>query len=346
MSKSKLTLLIDGNWLLMSRMAVINKQYDDAHEMCKDLNILMIKSINVVLRTFPQIDNIIFVADGGSWRNNVEIPSFLNEEYKGTRIKSDDVDWDTLFEGYEYFISKLSQNGITVSKEPGLEGDDWMWYWSKKLNDEGTNAIIWSKDKDLTQLVKTNKNKCFTICWNKDGGIIAQDIADDNMDFLFNFEYSINDEIFKNLINKSSKITYINPIEVVIDKVIRGDKGDNILPIIEKKSTTNPEKTFRVYKKDLDFTIDIHDDNSIRNYVENILANKSYAGKVEKSEDDIIEHFKYNVKLVELNVRNYPEDVLEEFACHDSYNCSKDISGVESSLIAEQNNLISILETI
>lgn len=346
MSKSKLTLLIDGNWLLMSRMAVINQQYEDAHEMCKDLNILMIKSINVVLRTFPQIDNIIFVADGGSWRNNVELPSFLTEEYKGTRIKSDDVDWDTVFESYEYFISKFNQNGITTCKEIGIEGDDWMWYWSKKLNDEGTNVIIWSKDKDLTQLVKTNKNKCFTICWNKDGGITAEDVDENNMDFLFNYEFSSNDEIFHSIILKSSKITYINPKEVIIDKVIRGDKGDNILPIIEKKSNTNPSKTFRVYKKDLDFSINIHDDNNIRSYVENILSNKTYSGKVDKNEEDIIEHFKYNVKLVELNAINYPSEILEKFAEYESYNCSKDISGVESSIIAEQNNLVSILETI
>ena len=79
MSKSKLTLLVDGNWLLMSRMSVISAKYDDTKEMCQDLKILMMKSMNVVLRTFPQIDNIIFIADCGSWRNNIQVPSFINE---------------------------------------------------------------------------------------------------------------------------------------------------------------------------------------------------------------------------------------------------------------------------
>ena len=346
MSKSKLTLLVDGNWLLMSRMTVINSKYSDTLEMCKDLKILMVKSLSIVLRTFPQIDNVIFVADGGSWRNDLEIPSFLGEEYKGNRIKSEEIDWDTVFSEFEDFIMKLNSNGITTCKEFGIEGDDWMWYWSNKLNNEDTNVIIWSKDKDLTQLVKTNKNKCFTVCWSKDSGIVAEDFNDDELNFLFNYEYSKNDEIFKAISTNTNKITYINPYEVIIDKVIRGDKGDNIFPIIEKKSNTNPDKTFRVYKKDLDFTIDIHDDQSIRNYVENILANKSYAGKVDKSEENIIEHFKYNVKLVELNEKNYPSDILEKFAKYDTYNCCKNVTIAENEMVAEKNKVKSILDTI
>ena len=330
----------------MSRMSVISAKYDDTKEMCQDLKILMMKSMNVVLRTFPQIDNIIFIADCGSWRNNIQVPSFINEEYKGNRIKSEDVDWDVVFDEFEDFIIKLKGNGITTCKEFDIEGDDWMWYWSKKLNDEDTNVIIWSKDKDLTQLVKTNKNKCFTVCWNKDSGIIAQEFNDDELNFLFNYEYSKNDEIFKSITSNISKITYINPKEVIIDKVIRGDKGDNILPIIEKKSNTNPEKTFRLYKKDLDFNIDIHDENSIKEYIEKILSNKSYAGKVDKSEADIIEHFKYNVKLVELNARNYPEEILEKFANYETYNCCKNVSIAENEIIAEKHNVKSILDVI
>lgn len=343
MSKSKLTLLIDGNWLLMSRISVISAKYDDINDLCNELKLLMLKSINVVLRTFPKIDNIIFISDGGSWRNSVDIPSFLDAEYKGTRIKSDDVDWDAIFAAYEDLILKLNTNGITTCKEFGLEGDDWCWYWSKKLCDEGTNVIIWSKDKDLTQLVRTTQDKCFVVCWNKESGITAQQSDDNEMNFLFNFEYSKNDEIFQSLVSKT-KINYINPKEVVIDKIIRGDGGDNILPIIERKSNTN--KKFRVYRKDLDFTIDIHDDDSIRNYVENLLNGKSYKDKVDKSEADIIEHFKYNVKLVELSARNYPEEILEIMARYDSYSCCKDISMVENEINAENNNLKSILDFI
>ena len=91
--KSKLTLIIDGNWLFLSRMSILVNKFPNERDMMKELKLLMIKSINVVLRTFPLIDNIIFVADGGSWRNKIEIPDFLKSEgieYKGHRHQSDD----------------------------------------------------------------------------------------------------------------------------------------------------------------------------------------------------------------------------------------------------------------
>ena len=61
MSKSKLTLLIDGNWLLMSRLSVIANQYNDDYELSHELQLLLIRSIKLVLKHFPDIDNIIFV---------------------------------------------------------------------------------------------------------------------------------------------------------------------------------------------------------------------------------------------------------------------------------------------
>ena len=58
MSKSKLTLIVDGNWLLMSRKSVMNNRFNTDEELIKELKLLMIKSLNAVLRTFPSIDNI------------------------------------------------------------------------------------------------------------------------------------------------------------------------------------------------------------------------------------------------------------------------------------------------
>ena len=145
MTKSRLTLIIDGNWLLMSRLAVIVGRYSDMQTLTKELNLLMIRSINLVLKTFPVIDNIIFVADGGSWRNSdLNIPEFLQNEgikYKGNRTHalSEDIDWDELFKGYELFLQTLKEYNINVSKEESVEGDDWCYWWSTLLNSQNTN---------------------------------------------------------------------------------------------------------------------------------------------------------------------------------------------------------------
>ena len=117
MSKSKLTLIVDGNWLLMSRKSVMNNRFNTDEELIKELKVLMIKSLNVVLRTFPSIDNIMFVSDGGSWRNNIEIPEFLQKEgieYKGNRVQDPNTDWKVIFDGYHDFIDTMKNCGINV----------------------------------------------------------------------------------------------------------------------------------------------------------------------------------------------------------------------------------------
>lgn len=345
MPKSRLTLLIDGNWLLMSRLSVLQNRYSDDEKMCSDLKLMLIKSINIVLRQFTEIDNIIFVSDGGSWRNKLEIPSFLQEEYKGNREKSEDVDWDLVFSSYEDLQSKLKASGITVCKEANLEGDDWMWYWSTKLNSEGTNCIIWSKDKDLTQLVNIDSNCCFTIFWNKDSGVITVHRDEDSMDFFFNEAYSENEKIYHSILDKAKESKEINPKEVVLDKIIRGDKGDNVFPIIEKKSK-NSDKKFRVSQKDIDPTLDYNDYEEYEAYIIDLLNKKSYKDKVDKPLEDILKHFEYNRQLVALEKSSYPPDVLKIFDDYQTYNLNKDTHEIEYQLTAEANSISSILDII
>ena len=345
-NKSKLTLIVDGNWLLMSRLSVLNNRYKDELELCQELKLLMLKSMEIVLRQFPSIDNIIFVSDGGSWRNKIQVPKFLEEagiEYKANREKSDEINWELIFDEFEKFISVLSSTGITVSRENGIEGDDWCWYWSTKLNEENTNCIIWTKDKDLTQLVKTNSDNCFTVWWNKESGLLSENKPDEELNFLFNFKYDENELIFKELIKNAKNDSCINPKHIILDKIIRGDLGDNIIPILYRKSKT---KQFRVASKDIPENLNIHNETEIRQYVHNLLNSKTYLNKVEKDEEDIVQHFIYNVKLVELNKTNYPDNILEIFNKHSSYNVTKDITIAENLIRANSNKLKNVLDFI
>ena len=345
-NKSKLTLIVDGNWLLMSRLSVLNNRYKDELELCQELKLLMLKSMEIVLRQFPSIDNIIFVSDGGSWRNKIQVPKFLEEagiEYKGNREKSDEINWELIFDEFEKFISVLSSTGITVSRENGIEGDDWCWYWSTKLNEENTNCIIWTKDKDLTQLVKTNSDNCFTVWWNKESGLLSENKPDEELNFLFNFKYDENELIFKELIKNAKNDSCINPKHIILDKIIRGDLGDNIIPILYRKSKT---KQFRVASKDIPENLNIHNETEIRQYIHNLLNSKTYLNKVEKDEEDIVQHFIYNVKLVELSKTNYPDNILEIFNKHSNYNVTKDITIAENLIRANSNKLKNVLDFI
>jgi len=354
MPKSKLTLIVDGNWLLMSRLSVLNNRYADEYELNQELKLMLIKSINKVLRTFPFIDNIIFVADGGSWRNQLEIPQYIYDEisdvqsaeYKGNRVRSDDINWDLLFASYNDFITTLQSTGITSCQENGIEGDDWCYHWSTLLNSQGTNCIIWTKDNDLKQLVSMNADKCFTAWWNETNGLFVEDFPEDEFNFLFNTEFNINEDTLNKLIDKAKEIHKIDPKTIVIDKIIRGDAGDNIYPIILRKSKTNSGRMFKVASKDIDYHLNYNDDTAIFNYIDNLIHQKNYEGRIDKSEDDIINHFKYNRRLVVLEKDSYPKEILETFDKYNEYNLSKDTSIAEDQIQASNNKLRGILDII
>lgn len=349
MSKSNLTLLVDGNWLLMSRLVVIMNNYDNDKDLCNNLQLLIIKSLKITLKQFPQIDNIIFCADGGSWRNNIDIPKYLVDKdgnpitYKGNREKDEEINWDAIFMAFEELISLLQQNGINAFKEHGLEGDDLIWWWSTYLNSQGTNCIIWSKDNDLKQLVNIDSNKCFTVWWNKTNGIYTPEFADDNLDFLFNIEYNNNDYLFRQL--TKNEYQQINKNEIILDKIVRGDLGDNILPITYKISKTS-EKLFRISHKDLDFSINWQDDNSVYNFLLQLYESKKYKDKLSCTLSEAFDHFKYNRQLVALDKKYYPKDIIDICENLELDYMSNNIMIVEEILNANVNKLNGILNII
>lgn len=360
MSKnSKLTLLVDGNWLLMSRLSVLVNNYKDLPELCNELKILMIKSIKIVLKTFPDIDNIIFVSDGGSWRKHIDI-SDIEETlkkmisgdavgYKETRVyDNDDIDWDFVFNEFNSFMESFDEVGITTCREHHVEGDDWCWYWSKLLNSVGTNVIIWTKDNDLKQLVNTDVNGCFTVWWNKNNGLYKKSVDTDEINWFFNNEYSVNETILNNLINKSVKATDINPYETVVEKIFMGDTSDNVIPLCMRyaKSLTS-DKKFRISKKDLDLSLDITNNETIKDYIKYLFNLGNYNKRLINNDIDIeMKHFNFNKTMVWLDESVYPKEILESMKKHTLNHISCDVSPIEESLQLKQSNIDNTLENI
>ena len=113
MRKNKCTLIIDGNWLLISRFSVINGGFElNSDERIKlksqsELEELMARRINIVLNRFQDIDNVILVTDGGSWRKQLPVPNILKDSvYKGNRTQSKELDWKYI---YSFRSAKLQQ---------------------------------------------------------------------------------------------------------------------------------------------------------------------------------------------------------------------------------------------
>ena len=351
MTKNKLTLLIDGNWLLMSRLsAIINKYPED--QLATELQLLITRSIKLMLKQFPEIDNIMLCLDGGSWRNKLDNSQILDTdgnviEYKGTRERSEDVPWDLVFNAFDELCEMYKRSGINVYKEHEIEGDDWIWYWSNKLNDEGINCIIWSMDNDLKQLVKMDNNKCFTVLWNSTNGIFCSDYSDDIMNFLFNLEYDNNSQLFNQLIT-NQHVNTVNIKELIINKIIRGDQSDNIHPIIvlKPKSPTSTRK-YKISQKDIDYDLNFKNDASVSQFLTSVFNSPKYHNKIyESSVNDIFRHFQYNRQLVYLDKSSYPEYILEKFDNYNDFTISTNISACESELLSRKNKLNGILNII
>lgn len=358
---NKCTLIIDGNWLLISRLFMyVDKFKLDTPEATKEqgkreLEEMLARSINVVLRTFKGVvDNVILVSDGHSWRKGVKTPSnYPKDVYKANRGKETGAfgqcDWDFVFSFFDEFITKHQDSGLMVARCYNAEGDDQIWYWSTKLNNQGINTIIWSSDNDLKQLVGV-KNGAFTIWYNSKSGLILPNVLNkdtgDDIDFFLLMDFE--SPMVKKLKKCVDKVTYINPDEIVMKKIICGDSSDNIKSIIQTQINNRcygvgKTKVDRIVK-DLQITsLDDFFDRKM-DIIKYILNNRKFTGV---KMDDVVEAFEYNKTLIWLNEQCIPKNVLENMDVE--YVVYSDLDSLTNQydyIINKNLDVLSIFESI
>lgn len=322
--KNKCTLLIDGNWLLQSRFSILEKGFrmnvstDAKQDTSNSLCDLMAKSISVILNRFPMIDNMILVTDGGSWRKNIEKPSSRkNIEYKGNRETDEKYDWKYIWSALKQLSNNFAKNNITYSCYKDIEGDDWIWYWTQKLNKDGINCIIWSSDNDLKQLVNSDTNTgAFTMWYNdKCGGVLPLSLCPSDNDIEFFLSPIIVNPTLEAIKNKlKQKISYIYPSDIILGKIMCGDAGDNIKPV------ASYELNGRTYGLTPKMWNDISKQTNIVS-IQGLLGNEEIAAlcisdykkfkSANVSKQNILENIKYNTQLVWLNEHIIPKDILQ-----------------------------------
>ena len=317
-----MVLLVDGGWLMQSRLHMFAKDFQlDKPEIARksaarEFKDLMARSISVMLNRFPEIDNIVLTSEGGSWRTLLPIPKYLQNnvdisKYKGHRERNEEMDWKTVYDAYSEFAKSCEEAGVTCSRHSLIEGDDWIWYWSRKLNEEGKDVMIWSTDCDLRQLVQL-KNGKFTCWYNERNGLFLPESAkpkDDLVEAMLNPTF-ISPNV-DGLIRKSKKVEYIYPDSIAIDKILCGDAGDNIKPLATFKKGA---RMCNFTAKDKDNLFDylgrniLHMDdfkNSKDTIIRWVMSYKKFYGKM--TYEELSEMFDYNIKLVYLNESVMPD---------------------------------------
>lgn len=356
---NRLTLLVDSNWLTISRMSVLIKGFEKTNpdivkqQTSLEFKELMARSINVILNRFPEIDNIILVSDGGSWRKQLPIPKQLNDiTYKGNRGEQKELDWDYIWGALSELLKNCKDLGITCTQHNSIEGDDWIWYWSRRLNSQGTHCMIWSSDNDLKQLVQLDKDtNAFTVWYNDKNGLFLPSSLNkpfDDLEFFMRPEYI--SHTLESLKRKSKTVDYVDPNDIILSKIFCGDSGDNIKSVVRYIKGTRTyrftEKDFNILSNDLNIgTIDdlLNNYSNCSEYISSLDKYKDY----DISSENVNEMLIYNTKLVWLNESVIPEPIIQAMN-QENYN-EYDISYLRSNfkiLIGEDDNIKNIFESL
>lgn len=318
---SRCTLLVDGNWLLRSREFAVADKFatglDDYRPGFIALKQLLSQSLVGMINALRIVDDVVIVRDGGSWRKKLEKPSTYKTDYKANRVLSTSEDWSQIWKAFDEWCETCKSIGMTVSHEFDAEGDDWIAYWADRLPKEGNDVIIWSTDHDLQQLVALKDDGTFVAWYEKSAGLVLHTRADKQG--VLPLEYFLMPEDSGNMMWLKAnilKINYIDPTDIIMEKIVCGDAGDNILPIIANKTTTakGTPKTNKVTVKDwnsvkeelyINYLNFIEHRNQI---IGNLLNMKRYAGYDFNAACDM---FDFNIKLVTLSMDIIPQELFK-----------------------------------
>ena len=232
----KFNLIIDGNYILNKNVFALTR--------INELHGNLEASLHQSLKTFSSFygfTNIYLVSDSGeSWRKK------LYSEYKGTRKKSDDIDWNFVFESYNNFKADVPPR-VKVLERKFIEGDDWISHLVTNNRDACT--LIISNDHDIKQLIKFTTTPESMVFMSNEMYTGSKVFLPNNYKiFLNHVRSNMSDNIFE-LTDESEFLDFmnkfvqkrepvlVNPIEEYITKLIQGDKSDNIKSIYSAPTT-------------------------------------------------------------------------------------------------------------
>lgn len=302
-------------------------------------------------------DNIIFVSDSYSWRNKLEPykPYYvklqeseeegteINITYKGLRkeIKEQsDINYENFYKYYDMFVDSIYDK-IPVFKVDGLEGDDLFALIADHINADSDECCIFGTDKDLTQLVtggvymflntrsKENPNGLFMI--SKEISNIYIPEKPDPLKMLM--ARHTDDITFKNLLSadlydKNGTVDRLwgnglklsEPHKIILNKIVCGDKSDNILPLFRWKSgDRNYSVTEKMIEKAFFNMMEGYNDGTCKMVLNDFdslvdfLSNLMIITRQKCAMYLIREHFAYNRQIVELKRKYMPVESVEKF---------------------------------
>jgi 5'-3' exonuclease len=260
--------IFDGNYLFHSEFSIFASYSKSAKFSTEGDEVSFVQGVAnkffYALGHLPKGGKVVFCIDSRSWRKSVEIPG---TEYKASRENEDgskgQMDKDTKEKFYKLmneFCDILKSVGIIVSRIAGAEGDDLIFRWTEFFYEKGENCIVMSGDRDMTQTVKMRRtedeHEPWIIQWNNNSKHNRMYIPEGWQQSWLNrsssiFEMDMNNDrlaIKQHITDFAIDLQVVHPGEVVFNKILVGDDGDDVPPACsyEGKTKEGKPKTVRL----------------------------------------------------------------------------------------------------
>ena len=389
----KKILIIDGNYFANRCLGILNQGSLQNHLVHENERRIFSEALKVQLIKLweafePYFDNFVFVSDGRSWRKKLTYkPYYISQTdvdsgetiitYKGQRQKhkeSSDIDYEAFYDLYGKFITDLSEKSDNVFNTEFLEGDDIIALLTEKFkNQNNIQLCIFATDKDLYQLVSDNVFifRCIRSKEHPDGSFVfhpalyLQEFRDDEnpMTMLLpnhrsNVKSLMNINIFDQgnpsyrVLNKGIELA--GKLQIILTKIVCGDKSDNILPLLRWKSKTGninyscTEKHLKeaIIKCGISNVDEAAYLKILKSETEDGMFFMQFLSKlliVTKQDvnpvNDLINHYKHNKRLVLLRSDYLPQEEVEVF--NDIFDNQKLIFEHKTS-ISELKNILGL----
>jgi len=283
-----------------------------------------------IVRSLDEPARVIVCLDSSSWRKSV-----LIEEggYKINREEKDEtaINWNAFYEMTDKFASVLSQKGYIISKVPGAEADDLLFFWSEKLNNMGENVVLVTGDRDLLQVVGKHSNGSWTVALDPVLNRKKISLTQETLDYTGESDNSVADifqpdswssgsDVLEKII-KNHEINIVDPEKIKTMKVVLGDNGDDVPSVVTWRDKKDPEKirtmTENNYGKILAAAPSL-EKSSWKNLLtgefdEVIASTMENLKKIEIDRSLLKENIIRNAKLVILSHETIPKQIYESF---------------------------------
>jgi 5'-3' exonuclease len=289
---------------------------------------------STLVRAIDDPSRVIIAMDSSSWRKSIVIEEGGYKKDREEKKDETTINWKAFYDLTDKFCAILSQKGYLISRVPGAEADDLLFFWSRLLNGMGENVVLITGDRDLLQVVGQHENNSWTIALDPVNNRRKISLTQETLDYsstehvseaisdIFNPDsWTTSEDSLKKIVS-SFDLQVINTRKFCTMKVVLGDGGDSVPSVVTWRDKKDPEKirtmTENNYQKILAAVPHLNEaswnelsEDSI--IIEGIASTMESLKKIEVDRKLLIENIQRNAKLVILSMDTIPPQIFDNF---------------------------------